>query len=294
MMFFSFNNALYCYYVDGLDVVGETTVLITHSFQDFHWKGYGLKLRIPEKALPADVKECTLLIRVGVSGQFALPKNTSLASGVYWLNTDPQCQFTKPLTLEIQHCAKSSQTSRLSFASCSQNSLPHTFEIMKEGKFPKGEYGHIQLHSSSLLTLLRMESWFPQVLKFGDHNMKYCARQYYLCEEMNRRVIHFFVTKDLEVYATVCCFYVFQIAVLFIRLICLCLQKIQHKYTDRRATIGPVLPVDFKSSSISLQLPSEEVLDGGWKLFPLLNPEVRKLLCTLLLLIYNAFSDIDH
>jgi len=45
--------------------------------------------------------------------------------------------------------------------------------------------------------------------------MKYRAWLYYLCEEVNLREIHFLVTKDLEVHATVCCFYIFQIAVLF-------------------------------------------------------------------------------
>lgn len=55
----------------------------------------------------------------------------------------------------------------------------------------------------------------------------------------------------------------------------LLLQVIQQEYTSNGATIGPDLPVEFEYDSISLQLPSEEdILDGGWKIFPLIHPMV--------------------
>ena len=57
------------------------------------------------------------------------------------------------------------------------------------------------------------------------------------------------------------------------------LQIVQQQYTARGATSGPHLPVEFESDSISLEVPSEEVmLENGWKIFPLFHPVVRKLI----------------
>ena len=55
------------------------------------------------------------------------------------------------------------------------------------------------------------------------------------------------------------------------------LQVVQQEYTTRGATIGPDLLIEFESDHLSLELPSEGVtLEGGWKLFPLFNPMVRR------------------
>ena len=187
----------------GLNVIGEISVLITSKAQTFHWKGYGLKLHIPPGALPPGMKQCELVIKVGISGQLTLPRNTSLVSAVYWLHSEPRCEFSQPLTVEIQHCATSSQTSRLSFAKCSHYSLPYNFEILEEGDFSPDTYGCIQLQSFSLLTVLRR----LRKRIFGAGDVKYYARVYYLWRDESRREIHFVITKDLEAHATVCLFY---------------------------------------------------------------------------------------
>ena len=181
--------------------IAETSVMVFNQSQIFNWKGNGLKLHIPQGALPAGLKECKLLIKVGLSGQFTLPENTSLVSAVYWIDSEPRSKFSKPLTLEMQHCAQSSQTSRLSFARCAHNSLPCTFEILEGGEFSsQSAYGRIQLHGFSLITQLL--NWI-----FEDENVKYHARLYYLMKRVDRREIHFFITKDLDTYTTVCCFF---------------------------------------------------------------------------------------
>ena len=43
--------------------------------------------------------------------------------------------------------------------------------------------------------------------------------------------------------------------------------------------IGADLHIEFESSMISLQLPSDGVLKDGWKIIPLFDPRVRKCLC---------------
>ena len=89
-----------------MNVIAETSVLVTNEAQTFNWKAYGLKLHIPPGSLPADLEECRLLIKVGISGQFELPENTSLVSAIYWVDNEPQCKFSQPLTMEIQHCMR--------------------------------------------------------------------------------------------------------------------------------------------------------------------------------------------
>ena len=193
--------------------IGETSVMVFNHRQIFHWVGYGLKLHIPQGALPAGLEKCRLLIKVGLSGQFELPENTSLVSAVYWLDSEPRCKFSQPLTLEMQHCAQSSQTSRLSFARCSHNSPPYTFEILEGGEFSsQSAYGFIKLHSFSLVAqLLSKLPWLARIFGDENENVKYRARLYYLMKSVDRREIHFLITKDLDTYATVCCFFLLQI-----------------------------------------------------------------------------------
>ena len=194
-------------YLRGLNVIGEISVLITSKAQTFHWVGYGLKLHIPQGALPAGLKQSELTIKVGISGQFTLPQNTSLVSAVYWLHSEYQCEFSQPIIVELQHCAKSSQTSKLSFARCSHYSFPYNFEILQEGNFSLDAYGRIQLRNFSLITVLKS-------LIFGVDDVRYHAWVYYLWRDENQRKIHFLITKDLEAHATVCSLN-FEISVIF-------------------------------------------------------------------------------
>ena len=180
-------------------MIAETSVLITNQPQTFHWAGYGLKLHVPQGALPARLEECRVFIKVGISGHFALPQNTSLVSAVYWLDSEPRCKFSQPLTLEMQHCAMSSQTSRLSFAlaRCSQKTLPYTFDILEGGEFSSlSDYGCIQLQHFSLITLVKRKI-------LGRDNVRYRASLYYIRREVNLRDIHFVITKDREAHLTV-------------------------------------------------------------------------------------------
>ena len=181
-------------------MIAEASVLITNQAHSFHWAGYGLKLHVPQGALPAGLEECRVLIKVGISGHFALPQNTSLVSAVYWLDSEPRHRFSQPLTLEIQHCAMSSQTARLSFvlAKCSQKNLPYTFKILDGGEFSSlSTYGYIQLQHFSLVTMVMR-------LIMGEDDVRYFARLYYLRKGVNLREIHFVITKDQEAHVTVC------------------------------------------------------------------------------------------
>ena len=174
-------------------MIGETSILVTNQAQIFHWEGYGLKLHIPLAALPTDLEECRLFIKVGLSGHFKFPENTSLVSAVYWLDSEPRCKFLQPITVEMQHCVKPSHTSNLSFvyAKCSQVNLPYEFNTLKGGVFSSESiHGGVKLHHFSLLAQL-FKGKQPEV-------QPYCGSLYYLYQQPTQTVIHFVITKNLE------------------------------------------------------------------------------------------------
>ena len=106
------------YVLRGADVVTETTFTLTQETQNLPFKGYGFKLHVPEDSLPAEMSEAKLTVKVSLSGRFQMPPDYELLSAVYWVYCSNK--FTKPLTLEIQHCAVLSsdqQCSELSFVS---------------------------------------------------------------------------------------------------------------------------------------------------------------------------------
>ena len=168
---------------------------MTNEAQTFHWKGYGLKLHIPPASLPPEVRQSSVNIKASLTGQFQFPGNTTLVSAVYWIQTP--VMFHRAVTLEIQHCAKSTTRYPLSFAvaKCSQKDLPYQFKPLKSGAFSSfSSYASIALLHFSGLGVTQ-EAEVSELL--------YCAKQYYVGSKINCWRAHFVVTKDLEAYLTV-------------------------------------------------------------------------------------------
>ena len=192
-------------YPDNPRGVGATSVLVTNKALTFHWVGYGVKLHIPQNALPTGLKECRLLITVGLSGQlnqFTLPQNTSLVSEVYWLDSEPRCKFSKPFIVEMQHCMKPTYTSSLNFvhAKCSQTDLPYVFNTVEGGLFPRfSRYGCVQLTDcfSQLLGVVfnGVEIIYSPMVVAEAAPFQYHASLYYLNKESE---IHVVITRDWE------------------------------------------------------------------------------------------------
>ena len=258
-------------YLRGLDVIAETSILVTKQAQTFHWAGYGLKLHIPQGALPANLEKCRFLIKVCLSGQLIFPKNSFLMSAVYWLDSEPQCKFSQLVTVEIQHCLKPTHVSKLSFAhaNCSQKQLPYVFEVIGEGVFSsESACGSVQRAHFCLLGII-----CNPFARF--YNMqRYCASLYYLKKGANW-IIHFVISKDLKAHTTVSFMQVHS----FVEYCCyswLWLQFVEQKYTTKGCISGPSQRVEFEANTISLELPSmNTILSDGWKIIPLIRPEVK-------------------
>ena len=132
----------------GVEVCGEMTVVVHSSHgQQIIWPGYGLRLNIPKGCLPAGMEQCTINIKASLAGQYEFPENSHLVSAIFWLRCEDVHKFTKPITVEIQHCAKSENVTNLSFvrAVCSQEQLPYTFKQLPGSNFTShSSYGVIE------------------------------------------------------------------------------------------------------------------------------------------------------
>ena len=167
----------------------------TRGISQFEWKG--LKLHIPKKSLPAGMKEARVNIQTSPRGQFQLPEDSYLLSSIFWISSP--CKFTKPVTLEIEHCAfREDETtiSDLSFVSakCSQKDLPYRFKKVDGGVFSThSSYGSIQLnHFSGYGVTGRKET--PRL---------YCVHLYYTKKQKCEWRVYIVITRDLAVPNTV-------------------------------------------------------------------------------------------
>ena len=176
----------------------STTVRICANQQSFSWKQYGLKLHIPDGCLPMGENECMITIMVSIAGQYDFPENCYPVSAIFWLRCEPACTFLKPLTLEMDHCAKRENASKLYFVRgvCSQKNLPYTFRKLKQGVFNQHtSYGIVELHNFSGIAVVQEDS----------AEREYCAMLFYLgktalCYEFQ---IHFLVTWNTSVHISV-------------------------------------------------------------------------------------------
>jgi hypothetical protein len=153
---YTYTNALmnYNYYTDvwilpGVEECGGTSVVI-HSSQGQLVEWNGLKLHIHAGSLPEGLQQCTIFIKASLAGEYEIPENTSLVSAFFWLHCEPQCTFTKPITIEIQHCSTKRDLSKLKMvrAFCSQTPLPYKFKPVRGGRFDVDtSYGAIEMTS---------------------------------------------------------------------------------------------------------------------------------------------------
>ena len=177
----------------GVEVCGEKTVYFQSHAQQITWEGFGLKLHIQEGSLPAGMEQRILQIKASLAGQYEFPENSHLVSAIFWLRCETVHKFTKPITVEIQHCAKSKNLSNLNVvrAVCSQKQLPYTFKQLPGGNFTSySSYGVIELNGFSGVA----------VGKKGIVEREYRSKIFYLNQ---RSEIHFVVTWNTEAHLTV-------------------------------------------------------------------------------------------
>ena len=182
-----------------MDVCAEISLIVTNTPQNFIWDGYGLKLGIPKGCLPPSTEQCTIHIKASVSGEYKFPDNSHPVSAIFWLRCEPSCKFTLPISVEIQHCGKPRDISKLNIvkAPCPQKSLPYCFKKLHQSSrfYDQDEksYGAIELTSFSGVGVTLEES----------EEKQYVARVFYLSREVYKHEIYLVVTWDTEAHLTV-------------------------------------------------------------------------------------------
>ena len=181
-------------YIRGADIVARTTVEITPDQPlDFHWEGHGFRVYIPAGAVSRRV---TLCIQASLSGDYQLPDDGVLVSGVYWLSLHPHIEeFDDHATISIQHCAVEGDES-LSFitAKCTQETLHYKFKPLPGGAFSTN-YGTIQVTSFSAFGIL--------LFMRNSKGKMYDFRVYYILKQLNECDVHITLTPNLELHRKV-------------------------------------------------------------------------------------------
>ena len=216
---------LYSVSIRGADNVGEMTLkVIPGEPLDYYWEGHGLRLHIPADALDPSTPPLTMRIQASISGQFRLPDDMDLVSGVYWISF-PAKLLKQSATLELQHCAHLEQTEQsqqtyLSFVTSKCNQpLPYQFRPLPGGVFTtSSDYGTVQLDHFSGVAIARRKRrrnrrHSKEQRENADDSIavqsvgkKYVALTYFTQARSTRTTwkMHFTIIRNLDLDLKVC------------------------------------------------------------------------------------------
>ena len=162
-------------------MIAETSIEVTSQRLTYKWTGHGVKIHIPQDSLPADCSQCRVEIRASLSGQYTLPANCELVSGVYWIHCP--VKISKHVVLEIQHSGLHRKGLNFIRAESTQLQLPYSFQRLEGGVFSEhSSYGSISLSRFSGWSIIarKIKSFFRQ-----SDSQRYSAQVCYADASLN-------------------------------------------------------------------------------------------------------------
>ena len=141
-------------YFSHLEVV---SIKWSNKSQTIDLKEYGCLIHFPPNVSMKE--EFQLTVGVSLSGNFDLPKNTTLVSATYYIETSSE--LLKPIKIEIEHCVSTEHLNKLTFAraDAGNKTPPYHFESLAEGAFTSGiHWGVIEVSTFSLITSICNET----------------------------------------------------------------------------------------------------------------------------------------
>ena len=156
----------------------------------FHWEGHGFEVHIPAGAI--DRNPVTMCIQASLGGEYQLPDDAVLVSGVYWLSLHPPVKrFKEKVTISLQHCvSQSGVDSAISFitAKCTQKVLPYEFKELPGGSFCNTSSASLEVDHFSAFGLSAS----------GKESLDYFIRTYYVPKQLNVYEAHITVTQNKD------------------------------------------------------------------------------------------------
>ena len=184
----------------------ETEILIKNSEEDQYlsWREFGLNLHIAGGSLPPDCTSCTIHIIATTMGDYQFPPNSHLVSAVYWINCVSACDFVKPVILEIQHCGKSENLTKLYFAKASsvQSNQEHSYVFHRAQGCSNTSYGIFPALSSHGFILLKRFCGFCVLQNYTEERM-YITNSYYFGQGENQWKIHMNISWNTSAHRSV-------------------------------------------------------------------------------------------
>lgn len=176
------------------NIIAQTKINIPpNKSLNYCWKEHGFNIHVPEGAI-SNIWPVTMCIQASVNGNYQLPDDSVLVSGVYWLSLHPPVKkFNKNVTIRLQHCA-SDDDSTLTFVTvkCTQKTLPYTFKQVAGGSFSVSGIGSIDLNHFSGYALT-------------GEKQSYAFCTYYIpFSNPNLQQVDITVTQNLELFLKVC------------------------------------------------------------------------------------------
>ena len=188
--------------LNGVELCGKTLLTITNAADKFNWEGYGLTVHVQENSLPQDTKKTVLTVAASTTGQYVFPANSNLVSAVYWFHYEPKRNFEKQIMLEIQHCTKSENASKLRFVTAvsSQKQLPYTFQTLEGGRFTsRGAY----MYGSLYYSMHSLTTCGLAIVQDRSEEKNYYARLFYLSQSSLHKEMNFVITLGTDAHLTV-------------------------------------------------------------------------------------------
>ena len=135
---------------DGMQVVGEKRFTVTGDDSPFtlDWVQFGLRIEVPEGSLPAGHRT-ELHVKAIIAGDFILPPDCCLVSGIYQISSSEQ--FKRNVTLCLPHATiikSEEEVSHFKFYTADSSSgPPYEFKEMEGGSFtPLSKSATIDVH----------------------------------------------------------------------------------------------------------------------------------------------------
>lgn len=163
----------------------------------FNWDSHGLRLHVPEDALPPGATKISVSITATATCLYTAPADSELISGVYCISADPT--FSKPVVLEIEHCClidSPSNAKQLFCGQCSKDKYPYHFQRLKGGVFEVNKnFAKIELKHFCILSAFNCCGRRNRIAPIT----RYCASLHYSKRSTHKWHVYLVITKDSNI-----------------------------------------------------------------------------------------------